>query len=148
MVNKNLYDFIIQSHGEDTLKKAISKFIELIQKELQEYIPNWEIMDLQVEENFEGTNSIYLWLHEQFAGGKKREVRIDFLGSVFKFSKVDIYFLDDNRSLENGYCISNTDNTLIGTVEFLASTARWFRDLIEPEILYTAVQKGIHCETI
>jgi hypothetical protein len=93
MVNKNLYDFIIQSHGEDTLKKAISKFIELIQKELQEYIPNWEIMDLQVEENFEGTNSIYLWLHEQFAGGKKEKSELISLVQYLSLVKLISTFL-------------------------------------------------------
>lgn len=148
MVNKNIYDFIVNSGGNGNLQKTISEFTTCLQKELIPYIPNWEIMDLQVEENFEGSNSIYIWLHDQFSRGKEREVRIDFRDTVFKFSKVDIYFLDDNRSLENGHCISNVDNTIIGTVEFLASTSRWFRDMIEPKILYTAVQKGIHCETI
>ena len=148
MKNKNIYDFIVYSDGNANFKGIISKFTECLEKELRPYIPNWEIMDLQVEENFEGSNSIYIWLHEQFSKGQEREVRIDFHGPTFKFNKVDIYFLDDKRSLANGYCISNVDNTLIGTVEFLASTSRWFRDMIEPKILYIAVQKGINCETI
>jgi len=145
MINLKMQNFIAEARNFGNLRESISKFTTSIEEELRPYIiPSWEVMDLQVEENFEASNSIYLWLNEQLAKEQPREVRIDFRGS--KFSKVNIHFIDDSHS--RGYFVNDVDVDVIGTVEFLASTARWFRDLIEPKILYTAVRLGIDCKTI
>lgn len=135
MINKKLHKLIIQRKN--------STFLDLLEIELKEYILDWEIMDLTLEEGVEpNTCSIYIWLNEQYARKQEREVTIDFE----RDNKVTISFRDDNRT--DNHVFNNVSEEILGTVEFLASTARWLRDLIEPKILYTVEEKGIHTKTI
>ncbi len=135
MINKKLHELITQRKN--------STFLYLLETELREYIVNWEIMDLSLEEGTEpNTHSIYIWLNEQYAINQEREVTIDFK----RDNKVTIIFRDDNLTYKHVF--ENVSEEILGTVEFLASTARWLGDLIEPKILYKVRDKGIHVETI